>query len=230
MKDNATRFIEAYSIIESHLKDIVNSDTYLKFFQLVNEVSKTNEIIASNKKELIEYSQLRNAIIHQRGSYDEIIAQPVDSVVNNIEYIANALRRDKKIKYLIKDSFVYCMQDDKILDAYMKMDKLNTSKLPVYNDNKFLGFVTIKDICKWAVNGSKVQYVKDIIRTVQEKDIIFRSQDILVSQIISLFENDLKHGNRLFGIIILENDDINSKPLAIYTAYDMPYLINYLHG
>ena len=56
------------------------------------------------------------------------------------------------------------------------------------------------------------------------------SQDILVSQIISLFENDLKHGNRLFGIIILENDDINSKPLAIYTAYDMPYLINYLHG
>ena len=46
MKDNATRFIEAYSIIESHLKDIVNSDTYLKFFQLVNEVSKTNEIIS----------------------------------------------------------------------------------------------------------------------------------------------------------------------------------------
>ena len=109
MKDNATRFIEAYSIIESHLKDIVNSDTYLKFFQLVNEVSKTNEIIASNKKELIEYSQLRNAIIHQRGSYDEIIAQPVDSVVNNIEYIANALRRDKKIKYLIKDSYQFIM-------------------------------------------------------------------------------------------------------------------------
>ena len=144
MKDNATRFIEAYSIIESHLKDIVNSDTYLKFFQLVNEVSKTNEIIASNKKELIEYSQLRNAIIHQRGSYDEIIAQPVDSVVNNIEYIANALRRDKKIKYLIKDSFVYCLQDDKILDAYMKMDKLNTSKLPVYNDNKFIVY-TLKN-------------------------------------------------------------------------------------
>lgn len=230
MKDNATRFINAYSIIESHLRGIVNSDNYLKFFQLVNEVTKTNEIIASNKKELIEYSQLRNAIIHQRGNYDEIIAQPVDSVVDNIEYIANALKRDKEIKYLIKDNFVYCLKDEKIMDAYMKMDKLNTSKLPVYDDKHFMGFVTIKDICKWAINQTDVVYVKDILQSVQEKNIIFKNKNTLISEIISLFENDLKKGNRLFGIIILENDDTNSKPLAIYTTYDMPLLINYLHG
>ena len=59
------------------------------------------------------------------------------------------------------------------------MDKLNTSKLPVYNDNKFIGFVTIKDICKWAINGSSVQYVKDIINCIWSVNIIICSSILL---------------------------------------------------
>ena len=86
--DNAQRFLNAFVRIEKQLKQLAGVTKYTRFYQLVNQVAKTNSTVRKNELELQEYADLRNAIVHQRSGEGRVIAIPVDEVVDNIEELA----------------------------------------------------------------------------------------------------------------------------------------------
>ena len=90
--DNAQRFLNAFAMIEKQLKQITGVTRYSRFYQLLNQASRSSGLVRKYEMELQEYADLRNAIVHQRSDEGHIIAIPIDEVVADIEELARKIR------------------------------------------------------------------------------------------------------------------------------------------
>ena len=90
-KSNAERFISAYNNIDYTLKARYNFSRSMGFSDLIRKVVSLNYVIRKNEDDLIDYGRLRNAIVHNNDEY--VIAEPHDSVVENIERIEKLITR-----------------------------------------------------------------------------------------------------------------------------------------
>lgn len=226
--NNAERFLNAFVSIEQSLRDLCNTGN-MKFYQMVNMVAKKNHIVQNSLSDLLEYAELRNAIIHQRGGRQEVIALPVDSVVKDIERIANALNKDQAIANYLHRKVVVCEPTMTIEKAFYLMQKLDSSKLPVYDEEGFVGMIDYKMIATWAMEYSDFEYVYEIVKEHQDKQrIVFVDPSQTVSKIINIFESQLRKGTYIQAVIVSKDGSKKGKPIGIYTSYDIPELIAYL--
>ena len=84
---NATRFVNAYNQIDYSLRTQYNFKRSMNFSDLIRRSVLVNHVVRKYEDDLIDYGRLRNAIIH-RSNDNITIAEPHDSVVENIEKIA----------------------------------------------------------------------------------------------------------------------------------------------
>ena len=89
---NSERFLNAFITIEDFLREEINADNYVTFYQVIDKATLSNSIVRSYKDDLKEYADLRNAIVHERSG-GSIIAEPNDYVVDRIERIATVLEK-----------------------------------------------------------------------------------------------------------------------------------------
>lgn len=226
--NNAERFLNAFVSIEQSLRDLCNTGN-MKFYQMVNMVAKKNHIVQNSISDLLEYAELRNAIIHQRGAKQEVIAMPVDSVVNDIERIANALNKDQAIANYLHRKVVVCGPDMPVDKAFYLMQKLGSSKLPVYDDEGFVGMIDYRMIAMWAMEFSKLETVYELIEEYETNHRIeFVDPSQTVSQIVNMFESQLRKGASILAVIVSKDGSKKGKPLGIFTSFDIPELISYL--
>ena len=77
-----------------------------------------------------------------RGVKQEIIAQPCDSVVENIERIARLLDMDDSILNFARTPVKTVKKSDSIKHAFSLMEQMDSSKIPVYEENRYVGLLT----------------------------------------------------------------------------------------
>jgi len=174
MTTNAERFLDAYAKIERRMSEIARETKYVSFSNLLSRCAKQNRVISMNETNLREYNELRNAIVHQRGKANEIIAEPVDSVTVDIERIASLLESDDTALDYSSKPVKTISPEDTVQKAYDMMCELNTSKIPVYDDTKYKGIITLEAVAKWAVEDDKaVEYVGDLIEYRKNERVLF---------------------------------------------------------
>ena len=83
---NSKRFIDAYNNIDYALKTRYNLNRAMGFSDLIRKSVSMNYVVRKYEDDLIDYGRLRNAIVHNNNE-DFVIAEPHDSVVENIEHI-----------------------------------------------------------------------------------------------------------------------------------------------
>ena len=174
--DNARRFLDAYASIEHELSTMARETRYIPFSQLLSMCAKHSWVVSHHEEELREFNELRNAIVHLRDSRNEIIAQPTDQAVQDIERLAKLLTGDDTLlQYASKPVKTVSLQDT-IPSAYTLMKKLGSSKVPVYENGIYRGLLQMEDICAWAMDGRDA--------SLQVKDVLSRKK-ILVRGFVS---------------------------------------------
>ncbi len=98
MKSNGQRFEEAYNRIDALLRKKISKDRSEPFSQVVAAAASGDATVRRYKIDLLEYSDLRNAIVHERGHTPFLIADPRADVVHRIEEIWNQLSRPRTLK------------------------------------------------------------------------------------------------------------------------------------
>lgn len=220
--NNVDRFINAFVKIEKQLKDIIGISKHLKFYQLLNICRSKNLIVKMNYQKLLDYADLRNAIIHQRDDNNEVLAIPTDSVVIDIEKIADLISNKKTVLEFASKPVKVVSFDDDIYEAFKVMKKIGTSKIPVYDKNTFRGLLTMNDIANTLINNISTK-INEI--SFKDNKVIFFEKNRNVDDIIIEFERYIESGNSLNAIIITETGNINENPLGIITVYDLPKII-----
>ena len=223
---NADRFLDAYAEIEKQMNNIAGSTKYYTFSRLLSITAPKNRTIRTNQEYLREYAELRNAIVHQRDDELEVIAQPTDRTVENIERIASLLTSGKLLYKYATMPVRRAEAADDVRKCYAMMREMNTTKLPVYRDDVFIGLATMTMVAARGLDGSAdIAEAADLIESETPSRTVFFAKDALLEEAVDAFEEAMQKGQRPPVILITETGSHRQKPLGIITAYDLPKIL-----
>lgn len=222
---NAERFLNAYAIIEHALTCIVQDTRYVPYQQLLFKAQKHSWIVAKHLQELREYGELRNALVHLRDGKNEVIAEPTDTVTEDIEHLASLFTLDDTLLHYVTTPVKTLRMDDSILYAYSLMKKMDTSKLPVYEHGFFRGVLRVEAVCEWAVTHSDKKKVGDILEEDTGKYVRFLPETATIQDVMSAYDKALHKGIQILSILVSPHGRTDELPSGILTAKDLPHVL-----
>ena len=217
--DNAQRFLNAFAMIEKQLKQITGVTRYSRFYQLLNQASRSSGLVRKYEMELQEYADLRNAI-----------AIPIDEVVAEIEELARKICEPPKVSAHFLKPVKICDPQTKIREAVDIMETMGSSKLPVYAQGGFHALLTMEMIARWTLHQSRTNQplsgvVSDCLYFKDKKErVLFLPRTADVTEAQDLFEASLHRGVSISAILITESGSAHQKPIGIITVADLPLL------
>ena len=224
---NAERFLKAYATIEYNLNRMLCKNDYTPFKKLVQMASRHNAVIAKNEE--IEYSDLRNAIVHQIARTEEVIAEPVDSVTEDIERIASLLNEDENVAAYATTPVMIADETTTVKEAWALLRQVNGDKLPVYERDRFLGIVTMSEIAGWMIEGKSegstftVTLPQLIVSDEPHTKFMCRRASIMDAV---LFFDEYMQGSKVSPVILVtENGDVTEKPIGILSSHDLSRIL-----
>lgn len=223
--ENGVRFLNAYASIERSLNQMLCKNDYVPFKRLVHLAAKNNRIVAKNEETLKEYSDLRNAIVHQRPRNEEFIAEPLDSVVENIERIADILNEDECVLNYATTPVQCANETTTVEEGYRLLHGIRGDKLPVYRNNVFVGIVTMDQIAGWLVDDNPDTV--PIINLVQYDgtQTLFMAQKESIMDAVLFFDRTVKDTGNAPVILITESGDAADKPIGILSTHDLSRIL-----
>jgi CBS domain-containing protein len=225
---NVDRFLNAFAVIEERMKGILHATRYISFAQSVKFCSGRSQVIRENADILNDYRQLRNSVVHQRDGESLLIAEPSDFAVQDIERIAGLLMEPLKLINCCIRPVITASPEDSIEDAFAKIAKLSTTKLPVYDGAHFVSLLTVEDISYWYMSGKTAsRKVKDVIDSIPEKNHVrFLAGNLSAEDAIDVFRDAISSGEKLQAVLVTENGSEEEAPLGILTLSDVPIVLN----
>lgn len=200
----------------------------LGFSRLVKITSKHHAILKRYRDDLLEFAQLRNAIVHNRVDTEYAIAEPHISVVEQIEWIEEEITKPQLVYPMFAKKVITFQKRDCLATLLQVMKENNLSKFPIYDGGKFQGVLSEKGIAIWLghqVKLEKVQLQETTVGAVlayQEKDTAaFIHQQASVYEAQELFTSQIGKGKRLDALIITKHAKTNEKLLGIITPRDI---------
>ncbi len=227
---NAERFLNAYARCEQALNRMQNSLEYKTFNVLLKECSEKNPVVRNHLEELKEYAQLRNAIVHQRDQYLEIIAEPTDAVTVRFEHLAQLLDQDLEVMRFASSPVLTAKPGDSVEEIFEKLNHLGADKLPVYSENNmFQGLVTMTEIAAWGLFDRNPEHrVEQLIKAKKSDRVVFLARHDSIMKAADVFASARREKNVTPVILITEHGKMNQKPVGILTSRDLQQWISYL--
>lgn len=233
MKDNANRFLDAFSSIESVFKSWNKTDKSHSFSNYVHYYSKNHSLVKQYRDDLLEFSQLRNAIVHDRAGNNEVIAQPHQEVVEEIEMIAQALTHPPLLSSVSFNKLVTCQIHDSLVVVMNKMNSTDFYQLPVLDDVMVVGLLNTQMIMEFMMknlhsNSFDFEGVKvsDVLNTKHKAEYELLYDDSEIIEVIDLFYAYQESGKNLAAVIVLNDRSKKEGPIGILTSRDIPRLLN----
>ncbi|WP_096273563.1 CBS domain-containing protein [Paucisalibacillus globulus] len=225
MPKNSERFITAFNRIDKAMDTELNNSRGIGFSKSVRILTKYNAVVRRYKDELLEFAELRNAIVHNRIDTGVVIAEPHDSIVEQIEQIEREITSpqlvipsfEKKVqRFDLKDSL------SNLLDA---IHEKGYSKFPVYNGNEFAGLITESGITKWLAKHKDTTIrettIEEIMPYQKDNNHQIISKDTSIYQAVEIFKEKIGEGNRIDALLITGNGEKDDQLLGIITAWDI---------
>ncbi len=229
--NNAERFLNAYSTIEHEMERILNLKDHRRFFELVDKSARVNPVIERYRFDLREYSELRNAIVHDRAG-GEIIAVPTAEVVEKIERIAKLLVEPPKVAPLFLKEVLTLSGNYPVARAIRDLSRMSYTQAPVYDNGRLVGLLTSNMIVKWMgiclvennreININETTLLDVIKKTGHENDYEIVSANQSLFTVPEHFYRWQHEGRKLEAVLITQNGNPDEKLIGIITNRDLP--------
>ncbi len=224
-KSNAKRFLDAYNNIDYALKTRYGLNRAMGFSDLIRKSVVMNYVVRKYEDELIDYGRLRNAIIHNNNE-DFVIAEPHDSVVEDIEHIEKLLTTPPKALDTVgRKDVVITYAGKSMREVITLMASSNFSNIPVYKDNHLIGVANgqkiLNSMGQFLIAGGKcgafldnVQ-IEDMLSSLQNSNYyVVKKADCTIEEALNEFYNN----HKLLAILFTKNGLNNEMPLGIMTG------------
>ena len=226
---NSKRFIEAYNKIDHSLRSQYNFKRGQSFGDMIRRCTALNSIVRKFEDVLIDYSRLRNAIIHNDND-QFVIAEPHDDVVEKIESIAELICTPPLVINTVCSKEIMMVNADETLDKVLKkMYESGYSNLPVLKGDNIVGMANGQKLADRIGNECfKNKSIDDFLKSTTILDIIKQEEPssiyymiepatITIDQALNLFYSNRK----LIAILISKTGKLNEPALGIVTVADI---------
>lgn len=215
-------FIESFNHIHKYLKKYTHSDDNVSFSELLSK-AKSHPMIHQYLDELHLFRKLRNIIIHQTDDFEQLIARPSDEVIERIKFIEKQLV-DPATVGVFKAEVIKFNSEDAIEDVLKLSGEKEILKLPIYENNKFIGLVTSRAIAKWLqkhIENNTIGLsgvVKDLLEYEKKSQYEFVASSMTVYEAWHLFQSSPK---KLDALLLTESGRQEDTIEAIITYDDL---------
>jgi hypothetical protein len=225
MVPNGDRFEGAYNKIDALLRKKVAGAKTLSFSAVVNEAARKDATVRANREDLLEYGDLRNAIVHDRGKTPVLLADPRGDVIIKIEKIVNSLSHPKLLRSITHPISLRIFTATAVLqEALSYMRESNFSQVIVSRDGKHLVLST-EGIAHWLEAKTKEDIIalsetrlSDVLKFEPKDSCIYLKANDTADRARELFAKDI--GKRIFSALVTEHGSANEKPINIVTRWD----------
>ena len=225
---NAERFLKAYNEIDHSLRNQYNFKRAMAFTDIIRRSVVINSVVRKYEDDLIDFSRLRNAIVHS-GNESDIIAEPHLNVVEKMEHIAKLICTPPRAVDSICRKDVLCVSaSDSVKKVVELISKSGYSNLPVYDGDKLIGIANgqrlLDAIGRAMLNNrdidkfSKEMLIGEIVAN-QISDTYYgiADENLTLEQALNLFYKNRK----MLVILITKNGSDYEKPLGIISVADI---------
>lgn len=227
--NRAERFIVAFNKIEKYFDQEINDTKYVPFFRAVLRLKKKNAIVNRYSNDLLEYSELRNAIVHERTELNYTIADPHIEVVEAIEKIADEMTAPKLVIPTFRKTLKVIQADLTIKDVLALIRETNFTQFPVYRGKKFTGLLTDKRVLHWIaqhMNGNFAEILKTPVSELlhngsDQQNYRFIPRSMSIYEAEEIFLATFKKHDGVDALLITENGKSDEKLLGMMTPRDL---------
>lgn len=223
---NSKRFLDAYNNIDYALKTRYNLNRAMGFSDLIRKAVSLNYVVRKYEDDLIDYGRLRNAIVHNNNE-NFVIAEPHDSVVENIEHIETLITAPPKVIDTVARKNVLTTSADKsMMEVITLMAQSNYSNIPVYNSkNELIGVANGQKILnsfgQYILAGGKADVflnnvqIEDMLSSIENSNYYcVKKIDCTVEEALDEFSANRK----LLAILFTKKGLQNELPIGIMTG------------
>ena len=225
MTSNGDRFESAYNKIDALLRKKVGGTKPLSFSFLVNEAASKDATVRMYRDDLLEYGELRNAIVHDRGRAPVLLADPREDVVQKIENIWNRLSHPRILRSLAGAVQLRIFPANAVLAEPLSYMRANDfSQVIALSDEKHRVLST-EGIAHWLEAKSNEDIISlaearlgDALNFEPTDSCVYLKADDTVDRAREVFANDI--GKRVFSALVTEHGSAKEKPINIVTPWD----------
>jgi hypothetical protein len=225
MVSNGDRFEAAYNKIDALLRKKCGGMKSLTFSSVVIEAAKKDATVRANRDNLLEYGDLRNAIVHDRGKAPTLLADPRDDVVAQIEEIWRRLSRPRTLRSLTRPVPLRIFSAGTLLQeplSYMRENEF--SQAIAFRNGRHM-ILSAEGIAHWLEAKSKEDIIAlsevrlgDVLEFEPKDTCIYLRADDTVDRARAIFANDI--GKRVLSALVSESGKTEEKPINIITPWD----------
>lgn len=227
MFKNAEKFLTTFNKIDKELKTLLQNND-VGFSKTVRILRNSNAIVKRYSDELLEFAELRNAIVHNTVEMDQAIAEPHDTIVAKIVEIEKKLSRPKKVIDAYACDVYSFQESDTVTNLLTVTLEKGLSKFPIYSGSELAGMITQKGIANWMAGNMKdstlpsaTTLLREVLPFEEGKNYKFISMHTSVYQAIEIFKEQIGEGKRLEALLITKKGDQSEALLGIITAWDI---------
>lgn len=228
MYRNSERFLTAFNRIEKKLRSIINSGRNIGFSKMVRMLKNADAIIGRYSDDLLEYAELRNAIVHNKIDIAHSIAEPHDSVVAQIELIERELLEPRKVAPQFIKKVIFFQQNEPLSHLLTMVHEKGITKFPIYHEGNFKGLISQRAIAFWLAGSMYAEEgllmnatIEQVLKYETNDNYQFISAETTVLEAIEIFKKQFGQGNRLEALLITENGQASENLIGIITNLDI---------
>jgi len=201
MASNGDRFEGAYNKIDAMLRKKIGGTKILSFSSVVTEAARKDPTVYRNKEDLLEYGDLRNAIVHDRGKTPVLLADPRDDVVEKIEKLWNRLFAPELLRSIAHPVPLRVFAASAVLaESLSYMRENDFSQVIALRDDKHLVLST-EGVSLWLEAKSKEDIIAlsearlaDVLNFEPKDSCIYLKANDTVDRAHEVFANDSVRG------------------------------------
>ncbi|MGD6961522.1 CBS domain-containing protein [Fictibacillus phosphorivorans] len=226
---NSDKFLSAFNRIDKYLERFQSGDSYITFTQKIKKSESRNAIVRRYKDILLEFADLRNAIVHELTNPVFVIAEPNNWAVEQIEQIESELLKPKTVIPVFQKKVTHFQASDSLAELLTEIRDKDYSQFPIYDGANYLGLITENGITSWMaknVEEDLIQFsqtkLSEILPHIGEEgnyQFISRNESIYIAE--EKFKESFKKGIRLDALLITHNGKPTENLLGIITTWDV---------
>ncbi|MHA6251578.1 CBS domain-containing protein [Oceanobacillus sp. CAU 1775] len=228
MYRNSEKFLTAFNRIEKELRAIINNGRSIGFSKMVRMLKNHDAIIGRYSDDLLEFAELRNAIVHNKTAVTHAIAEPHDSVVEQIELIERELLEPRKVSPQFIKKVISFQKNEPVTHLLATIHEKKITKFPIYDNGKFIGLISQHALTFWLAGNmfESENYpinakIEEILRFETNGNYLFIPEDTTVLEAVEIFKKQVGKGHRLEALLITPTGKRNEKLVGIVTNIDI---------
>lgn len=232
----AREFLDACADIENTLHKRYNMDPSVRTLgAVIREAASRDSVVRRYQNELQAFTELRNAISHNRYQGGAPIATPLPETVTAIQKIRNELVEPTKVLTAVQGKSYYSVgSTDPLRPHLLYMTEHAFAQAPIHDDvsesPRTMRMLTTNAVARWV--GASMDADGDVIvEGASVADVLKHAEDHEVAELVARDMSVADAVERLLSpraplaLIVTHSGKKTEKPLGLLVAADLPDLL-----